>query len=227
MSHATPNTIASHGQPYPYKESDTPQPGTNTSDYDLNLSQYGDTHKNSDDVRSFPTDYGPRNSHEGEIPYCPLTSRVLYEHNLEQAYTPGLPESQQAIPHGYTSIVEAAVAPANDNLRTKSLKSKLFRKDTTSQTESQQHGKAGMYNEADRDTPDYQYFSHRQSRSAYQENAIDMPGPDMSDVDPPSWHLDQDHELTAWGNTLAGVGEHLVDHTYEEYTSHDKLVVEE
>jgi hypothetical protein len=55
---------------------------------------------------------------------------------------------------------------------------------------------------------------------------MDMLGPEMCDVDPYSWDMSPGQELTAWGNDLAGVGEHLEDHTYQKHTIYGEPVVD-
>lgn len=228
MSHATPTIIAFHRPPY--TESNTSPSGTSTHEDYVDLSQESDTRNKSGNVRSLSRAYAPRNGHEGGSANTPLTSRVLSKHNLQQAYMSRILGSQHASQYGHVTMLEAAVVPADGfmhglhNEGTGSFNDDL--PDPPYQTQSRQHSTASMYNEADHDTPNYQSGSHWQAGSVYQDNAIDMPGTDMSNVDPLSWDIDQGRELTAWDNALAGVGEHLADHMYQEYTSHDELVVE-
>jgi hypothetical protein len=181
-------------------------------------------------VRSLSTVDTLHNGDEGGNPYTLLTSRVLSKHNLQQAHICQMLGSQYVSQYVHVTMLETVVVRAdglmhglynegaggfNDNLP-----------DPPHQTQSQQHSTASMYNEADCDTPNYHSAALLQSRSVCHGNAIDIPGSDMFDADPLFWDFDQDHELNAWGDALAGVGEHLVDHTYQEYINHDELVVD-
>ena len=228
MSHANPNILASHGQPC--NEADTSQPSTNASKDHLDISQNGDAHGDYDSVKSLLTAYVLHHNHEDKVPYRPLTTQVLYEDNIQRGQMSRMLGSQDLSRYGNVTMFEADVVPPesimhgphnegtggfNDNLP-----------NSPFQTQNQQHSTASMYNEADCNTPNYQSAALLQSRSVCHDNTIDMPGSDMFDADPLSWDFDQDHDITAWGNALAGVGEHLVDHAYQEYINRDKLVVD-
>lgn len=53
---------------------------------------------------------------------------------------------------------------------------------------------------------------------------MDVPGRDEYGLDSLSWNRDSNQDPTAWGNDLAGVGEHLGIHSCQEYTSLDGFV---
>jgi len=129
-------------------------------------------------------------------------------------------------------MFEAAINPADDRIHSLhresigAFESKSLYTDAPSQTLGQQQSIVSMCNEADGDTYTHQSIRHWQSRPFNQDNVVDMPEPDTCDVNPLSWDIGEGQELTAWGNALAGVGEHLADHTYQEYTNHDELVAD-
>jgi hypothetical protein len=55
---------------------------------------------------------------------------------------------------------------------------------------------------------------------------MDVPGRDEYGLDSLSWNRDSNQDPTAWGNDLAGVGEHLGTHSCQEYTFLDGFVEE-
>jgi hypothetical protein len=55
---------------------------------------------------------------------------------------------------------------------------------------------------------------------------IDVSGRDEYGLDFLFWNRDSNQDPTAWGNDLAGVGEHLGTHSCQEYTSLDGFVEE-
>jgi hypothetical protein len=93
-------------------------------------------------------------------------------------------------------------------------------------TQNQQQGIASTYVEAGFATPNYQ-ATDCWSRSSYQEHLIDTLGCDGCGVESLYWNMDPGRELTAWGNDLAGVGEHLAGSTYQGYTRGDDFVVDQ
>jgi hypothetical protein len=207
---ATPNIIAVHEHRCG-KDVTTSQSGKDIRKDYLDLSQEGDAQDNSDTVRSLSTTYAPPIGHERGTPYTPLRTRVLYKHNLQQAHISRLLESQHASRHGPVAELEAAVISADNLMHGLHNEGSGGSNNNDlpvppSRTQSQQHRTSSLYNEVGCDTPNYQSTSLWRSRSACQDNVMDIQGPYTFDVDPPSWDLDQDHELTAWGNALAGVG---------------------
>jgi hypothetical protein len=228
VSHTTPNIVASHGQQC--NKFSTSQSGTNISENYIDLSQNEDAHNKSDTFRSLSTVYAPHNGHEGGSPDTPLTARVLYKHNVQQARISQSLESRPASQNSNVAMLWAAVVPSNDTIHgPNNGRSGCFYSnslDPFSRTQSLRHSIGSMCSEADYGTYIYQSIGHWQSRPFCQHDVIDLPGSDISDFDPLSWDTDQGQELTAWGNALAGVGEHLVDHNCQEYTNHDELVVD-
>lgn len=92
------------------------------------------------------------------------------------------------------------------------------------QTQSQQKSIASTYNEADFDTATCQ-GTDRWPRYSHQEHIVDTPGYDEYDIESLYWNMDPDRELTAWGNDLFGIGEHLAG-SYQEYATGDDFVMD-
>jgi hypothetical protein len=53
--------------------------------------------------------------------------------------------------------------------------------------------------------------------TGYDDNSNELQNCDMDPV----------RELAAWGNDLAGVGEHLADYRYQEYMNSDELTIDQ
>lgn len=91
------------------------------------------------------------------------------------------------------------------------------------QTQSQQQSIAGTYNEADFDSPTYE-GTGLWPRPSHREHIVGIARHDEYDIEPLSWNKYSDGELTAWGNDLAGIGEHLAGSTYEYASANDFVV---
>jgi hypothetical protein len=120
--------------------------------------------------------------------------------------------------YGDVTMLGVSLAPSDDTIHgltregTGCLHSNSL--DGPPQTKCQRQEIGSMFNEADYDSPSYQTTSLWESRFLSQDNEMDMPGPNSN------------QELTAWGNDLAGIGKHLVDHISQEYASYGKLMAD-
>lgn len=94
-------------------------------------------------------------------------------------------------------------------------------------TQHQKRGRKTMSNKADRSATDQEATGNLGSYFGVEVDAMDRLGEVMDDVHLSHWDAGTAYELTARGNDLAGVGEHLADYTYQEYAGHGKLVVDQ
>jgi hypothetical protein len=137
----------------------------------------------------------------------PLTTRVLHEHNLQQAYMARLPRRRHVSQYDdVTMLGDGLTREGTGCFHNNSL-------DGPSQTQGKQQGKESMFNEADNGSLGYQFTSHWHSRFISQDE-MSMPGQDL------------DQKLTAWDNDLAGIGEHFADCRYQEYINRDELTMD-
>jgi hypothetical protein len=178
-------------------------------------------------------------NHEREASYTAITAQTFHEHDLQQASGSQLFNFRDAAQQGHVTGLEAAVAaplegPANDLQTdgTRALNNIKLYDDPHSrtlmywdQTQSQQQSIASTYNEAECDTPTYEGTS-RWLRSYHHEHMGGIAGCDEYDIEPLSWNIDSGGELTAWGNDLAGIGEHLIESTYDEYARANDFAVD-
>jgi len=176
---------------------------------------------------------------EYEITSRVITTQAIHEHNLHQVVHFPLLNSADATQEGHDTGLATGVAalhsdptdgPQTEHTRTfnnvapfSNHFSRIL--DYGYQTQSQQQSYAVTYNETDFDTPTYQGASNWPP-SSHQEHILDMLGHDGQDIESYSWNMDRDGELTAWGNDLAGIGEHLEGGTNEEYASANEFLVD-
>jgi len=99
--------------------------------------------------------------------------------------------------------------------------------DARSQAQTHQHSTASMFNEADRNVPNYQSAILWQSQP-YQGHLMDSPAIEMCDDNPLSWDTvsTQTEGLSARGCALAGIGAHLADYRCQRYTNGEELTIE-
>jgi hypothetical protein len=211
----TPNLIAVHV--HTCNDVPIPQSITDTCEDVLEITQEMDAQKESSTVRNLSTGYGSGNARAGENLYRPLTIRGLHEHNLQQAYMARLPRHRHVSQYDDVTILGDGLAPIDGTIQGLTREGTgCFHNnylDGPSQTQGQQQGKESMFNEADNGSLGYQSASLWQSRFISQ-NEMGMPGQDL------------DQELTAWGNDLAGIGEHFADCRYEEYINRGELTMD-
>jgi hypothetical protein len=189
---------------------------------DANFSQNGGPPKRSDDLRSISTSYSSGSGHEGGPTSKSVTTRAPSRHNIQQTHTSG---------QGYVGVFEATVSSLNDDtygLHNESTGGfNNYLPDARSQTQTYQQSTASMFNEADRNVPNYQSAILWQSQP-YQGHLMDSPAIEMCDDNPLSWDTvtTQAEGLSAWGCTLAGIGEHLADYRYQKVTNGEELIIE-
>jgi hypothetical protein len=143
---------------------------------------------------------------------------------VQQGHVTGLEAAVAAPLEGPTNDLQAEGTRAFNNIK--------FYDDPHSrslmywdQTQSQQQSIVSTYHEVDIDTPTYE-GTGRWPRCSHREHIVGIAGHDEYDIEPLSWNMDSDGELTAWGNDLAGIGEHLAESTYDEYASANDFVVD-
>lgn len=154
---------------------------------------------------------------QGKESYIALTTQTLQLHNLQQPGSPKILESQHTTRQGDATNSEAFDSLGSDVKEgsTTILKSKQLPEDASHQVQGQQSNLGSMYHADDRD-------SYTLTQSSVQDHVTD----DDHVVEYLAWNMDSAQELTAWGNDLAGVGEHLGGYEYHECASLDELVVE-
>jgi hypothetical protein len=90
-------------------------------------------------------------------------------------------------------------------------------------TQFQQQGTESMFNEADNDSPDYRSAIHWKSGLNDQDIVMEVES-GINAANLPSWDMNSDQKLTAWGNDLAGIGGRFADHSYHGYSRPDDLL---
>lgn len=176
----------------------------------------------------------------GEVRYTPLTTRALQEHDLQQAAFFSVPTPWPATRQDRFIRSEAVVTKWLDSYMSRPEKgctgfsnSMKHSVDTPScaaaiqlQPATQQNSVENIFNEADPNTCTYQSTDHRYPHSSYQDNGAHTPGIDEYDIDPAYWKIDSKQDVTAWGNVLAGVGEHLAKYSHPGYANDGGLILE-
>jgi len=199
----------------------------------------------SDNRRTYTTTKIPSNDDatglddEYEITSRVLTTQAIHERNLHQVVHFPLLNSTDATQKGHDIGLATSVTALHSDLTDgpQTEHTRTFNNVTPFgnhfsrileygyQTQSQQQSYAVTYDETDFDTPTYQGTSHWPP-SSYQEHILGMLGHDGQDIESCPWNMDRDEELTAWGNDLAGIGEHLEGGTNEEYASANEFLVD-
>jgi hypothetical protein len=129
-----------------------------------------------------------------------------------------LPMPRHVSQYGDVTILGVGLALTDDTIQGLTREgTRCFHSDSlggSSQTQGQQQGKESIFSEADYDSLGYRSPSHWQSPFLAQNNEMDMLRQDLG------------QELAAWGNDLAGIGEHLADYRYQEYINRDELTID-
>jgi len=186
----------------------------------------------SEIARSCPTLPGPRNDHESQPTYTPLTTQGLERHNKQQALITKPLLCQQVSQQNPTTELEIPF------ISTYNLICDLHKEgigyfisgstNTPYRARTQHSGTGSMYNEADTHIPGYPSEGSCEHPSFYQGHDVDSSALDTCDVDPLSWDIEsiRGEQLTAWGCPLAGIGQRFVEQQNQQCVYCDELVVD-
>jgi hypothetical protein len=183
--------------------------------------KYEDNANISDSLRSLSTIHTSHRGHRGGTPRTPLTTRALHQHNAEQRH---ISQQQHIIAMEPIKISDGEIYVLYGDStgdRNGCLVEASF------YTQHQKRGRKKMSNKADRSVTDQEATGNLVSHFVVEVDEIDRLGEVIDDMHLSCWDTGTADELNAWGNDLAGVGEHLADYTYQEYASHGKLVVDQ
>jgi len=183
--------------------------------------KYEDNANTSDSLRSLSTIHTSHRGHRGGTPRTPLTTRALHQHNAEQRH---ISQQQHIIAMEPIKVSDGGIYVLHGDStgdRNGCLVEASF------YTRRQKHVRKTMSNKADRSATDQEATGNLVSHFGVEVDAIGRVGEVIDDVHLSYWDTGTADELNAWGNNLAGVGEHLADYAYQEYASHGKLVVDQ
>jgi hypothetical protein len=193
----------------------TSEPRNNIHGYFHDLSWKGIAPKNPHESPS--SAYNQHNSHREQIPYIPLTTRVLDEHNLQQEHISRSPRAQYISRYDHVNISRDTVFQGSDTVRAQASEGtgefNSSVPDATSLTQSFQESNPTAYDEVGWNIAGYQSTSRWQLRPVDQDNIANN-------------EMDPGRHLADWAHDLAGVGEQFVDYNCDECYIHGELVVD-
>lgn len=193
-----------------WKYATSSQSGTAIREHYLDLSQNRDDQNKLSGGRSHAANYAPRSGTKCGPLCTPLTTRHLREHDMQNPDISRPPDSLCVYQYDHDIMHRVPLVITNGKLHNLNNDAAgCFNSnslDSSYQTQCQQQGTESMFNEADNDSPDYQSAILWKSGLNDQDTAMDVLEPDINAVDLPSWDMNPDQKLTAWGNDLAGIG---------------------